>query len=323
VRVAHAPQRARITCAIALAGAVTLAGCGGSTASQPTVTRATAPMRPATPATSVAPHTPATTTPPSAGSTLPRPAHIVVVVLENRAYGQIIGNSAAPYLNRLAANGALLTRSFAIRHPSQPNYLALFSGSTHGLTSDSCPHSFAGANLAAQVRAAGGTFVGYSEALPRPGYSGCSAGDSAGEYARKHAPWTDFPALPARVNQPFTAFPSDYARLPTVSFVIPDLQHDMHDGTIAQGDRWMRTHLSAYATWSRTHNSLLVITWDEDDDTAVNRIPTIVVGARVRTGRYGEHVTHYRMLRTLEALERLPAIGAARQASTITDVWTR
>jgi acid phosphatase len=167
------------------------------------------------------------------------------------------------------------------------------------------------------LRAAGDTFTGYSESLPRPGYSGCSAGN----YARKHAPWTDFPALPAQLNQPFTAFPSDFTRLPTVAFVIPDLQHDMHNGSIAQGDRWLRTQLAGYARWARTHDSLLVITWDEDDDTATNRIPTIVVGAHVHAGRYGERVTHYRMLRTIEALERLPGIGLARKTSPITGIW--
>jgi acid phosphatase len=108
-----------------------------------------------------------------------------------------------------------------------------------------------------------------------------------------------------------------------VAFVIPDLRHDMHDGTIAQGDRWLRTRLGGYARWAGTDNSVLVITWDEDDNTPSNHVPTIVVGTHVRAGRYGERVTHYRMLRTLEALERLPAIGAARQATAITGIFAR
>ena len=73
------------------------------------------------------------------------PAHIVVVIDENHSYSEIIGSSDAPYINSLATEGALFTQSFAVAHPSQPNYLALFSGSTHGITNDSCPHTFADA----------------------------------------------------------------------------------------------------------------------------------------------------------------------------------
>jgi acid phosphatase len=306
-------------CAAAIVAAVVLAGCSNAPAHHSTASPTSVRSFASSGAPSVGPSGPSSAGGSSAGAALPRPAHVVVVVMENRAYGDIIGAPAAPYLNRLAAQGALFTDYVATRHPSQPNYLALFSGSTQGLTSDSCPHRFTGPNLAAQLRAAGDSFTGYSQSLPSVGYSGCSAG----AYARKHAPWTNFPALPAQVNQPFSAFPSDYSRLPTVAFVIPDLQHDMHDGTIAQGDRWLRERVSGYAQWARTHNALLVITWDEDDKSAHNRIPTIIVGAHVRPGRYGERVTHYRMLRTLEALERLPGIGKARATSPVTDIWTR
>jgi acid phosphatase len=248
---------------------------------------------------------------------LPRPRHVVVVVEENRAYRQVLGSSSAPYLNALARRGALLTRSFAITHPSEPNYLALFSGSTHGLTSDSCPHTFTGPNLAGQLRSAGRSFTGYAEGLPRAGYLGCSDAD----YARKHVPWTNFPALPADVSQPFTAFPHDYARLPSLAFVIPDLEHDMHNGSVAQGDRWLRQRLGGYVNWAGHHDSLLVVTWDEDDGTTRNQIPTILVGQQVRPGHYAEHTTHYRMLRTLEALERVPAIGAAARTRPLTGLW--
>lgn len=63
---------------------------------------------------------------------VPQPAHTVVVVMENHSYADIIGNPATPFINALARQGALFTRSFAITHPSEPNYLALFSGSTQG-----------------------------------------------------------------------------------------------------------------------------------------------------------------------------------------------
>jgi hypothetical protein len=241
-----------------------------------------------------------------------------VAVLENHAYDEVIGSLQAPFINTLAGSGALLTQSFAVTHPSQPNYLALFSGSTQGITDDSCPHTFATSNLARALLDAGNMFAGYSEGLPAPGFAGCSSG----AYARKHNPWVNFSNVPPSVNQPFSAFPADYASLPTVSFVIPDLDHDMHDGTVAQADTWLRQHLGGYADWARTHRGLLVITCDEDDSSQDNRIPTVIAGAFVKPGRYGEHVDHYRLLRTIEDIYGLDAIGASAATTPITSIWT-
>jgi hypothetical protein len=248
---------------------------------------------------------------------LPRFDHIVVVVVENHAYSEIMGQQSAPFLNSLAARGALLTQSYAVAHPSEPNYLALFSGSSQGLTDDSCPHRYTGPNLAAALLAAGLSFTGYSEDLPAAGFSGCSSGS----YARKHNPWVDFPALPAGLNQPLTAFPADPSRLPTVSFVIPNLDNDMHDGTVAQGDRWLAAHLGSYADWSTAHNSLLIVTADEDDYGHGNRIATILAGAHVRPGRYATRLDHYGLLRTLLASYQLAPFGAAARAGALTGIW--
>jgi acid phosphatase len=248
---------------------------------------------------------------------VPRPEHIVVVLEENHAYSQIIGSSDAPYINTLASEGALFTQSYAITHPSQPNYLALFSGSTQGLTSDSCPHVFSAANLGSELIASGKSFMGYSEGLPSAGSEVCDSG----KYARKHSPWTDFSNVPAKDNQPFRKFPSDFADLPTISWVIPDLEDDMHDGTIQQGDSWLQAHLQEYVTWAKKNNSLLIITWDEDDDTTANKIPTIFVGPMVKPGKYGVKITHYNVLRTLEAMYGLPYAGKSSAATTITGVW--
>ena len=138
---------------------------------------------------------------------VPRPDHVVVLVLENHSSSNILGNGSAPYINSLASSGASMTQSFALTHPSQPNYIALFSGSANGVTDDSCPHTFATDNLGAQLGAAGLDFVGYSEDLPAVGYTGCG---SQG-YARKHNPWVDFSNVPAASNQPLTSFPTDYS----------------------------------------------------------------------------------------------------------------
>lgn len=246
-------------------------------------------------------------------STPMRWQHVVVVVEENHGFGQIIGSHDAPYFNHLAQIGANFTAFYAETHPSQPNYIALFSGATRGITDDSCPHTLSSDNFAHQLLASGRSFTGYSEGLPKTGSQACTSGS----YARKHAPWVNFSDLPPSVNRPLTAMPQNFAKLPTVSFVMPDLDHDMHDGTVAQADSWLHTHLGAYARWAAAHRSLLVVTWDEDDDTARNRIPTIAVGAGVARGSSSQRVDHYSLLRTLEDAYGLSHLGHAAGATAI------
>jgi phosphatidylinositol-3-phosphatase len=248
---------------------------------------------------------------------LPRPDHVVIVVLENHAYGEVIQNSKAPYISSLATSGATLTQSFAVTHPSQPNYLALFSGSTQGLTSDSCPHTYSSANLGQELIAAGKTFIGYSESMPSDGYTGCTSG----RYARKHNPWVNFTNVPASANLRYTRFPTDFTRLPTVSFVIPNLCNDMHDCSVATGDTWVRSNLDGYVQWAKTHNSVLLLTFDEDDFSASNRIPTLFVGQPVQPGSYSTRVNHYSILRTLLDMYGLPCVGSACSATPLTTIW--
>ena len=258
--------------------------------------------------------------PGSAGSTATRtPDHVVVVMLENKQRASVIGSTKAPYLSSLAARGANMTQSYGVTHPSQPNYLALFSGSTQGATDDSCPQKPGRAdNLGAQLVAAGRSFTGYSESLPYPGYTGCKSG----KYQRKHNSWVNFASVPSAANQPFSAFPSDFARLPTVSFVSPNMCSDMHDCPVATGDAWLKTHLAAYAAWAMTHNSLLVVTFDENSGGTVNQIPTLVVGEAIRPGSYPEPMNHYTLLRTLEDLYGLPALGNAKRMTGLRSIWT-
>jgi len=256
-----------------------------------------------------------------AASSVPTPAHVVVVMEENHSYSDIIGNSGAPYFNSLASQGALMTGSYAVTHPSEPNYMALFSGSTWGLSADTCPANEGNqANLGSEILAAGKTFKGYSEGLPSTGSTTCTSG----KYARKHSPWINFSNVPTSDSLPFTSFPSssNYASLPTLSFVIPNLNDDMHDGTIAGADTWLKNNMSAYATWAKTHNSLLIVTWDEDDYTENNQVPTIIVGQSVKVGHYSEQVNHYNVLATLESMYGLSKVGASASASAITDIWS-
>ncbi|MGW4057921.1 alkaline phosphatase family protein [Amycolatopsis sp. NPDC004747] len=244
--------------------------------------------------------------------------HIVLVMFENKKYSSINGSSSAPYFNTLASQSAKFTSSFAITHPSQPNYVALFSGATQGVTDDTCPANLgAKANLGRQLIDAGKTFKGYSEAMPSDGYTGCSSGT----YRRKHNSWVDFSNVPAASNLRFSGFPSDFTQLPTVAFVTPDMCNDMHDCGIGTGDTWLKKNLDAYAQWAKTHNSLLITTFDEDSNTSVNQIFTTFTGANVKVGSYGETINHYTVLRTIEAAYGLPGIGNAASKSPILDVW--
>jgi phosphatidylinositol-3-phosphatase len=248
---------------------------------------------------------------------MPQLAHVVVALIENHAFDEVLGSASAPFLNGLASRGATFTQFYAITHPSEPNYLAVFSGSTQGLSSDACPARYDAANLASSLLEAGRTFTGYAEGLPQSGFTGCSSGD----YARKHCPWINLTSLPARVSQPMTAFPSDFASLPTVSFVIPNLQHDMHDGTVAQADSWLQQHLSGYVSWAHAHNSLLIVTADEDDGSTDNRIPAIMAGAHVKAGHYAQRYNLYSLLRLIEDMYRLPRIANSAAATPITGIW--
>ncbi len=264
---------------------------------------------------------------------LPVYDHVVIVMEENKDYDEVIGSSAAPYINGvLKAEGANLIQMYGEEHHSQGNYFWLFSGSDQNVGFyDQIPtQPITASNLGQQLIAAGRTFKGYSEGLPAIG----STVSTAGLYARKHVPWISFsnvpncPTVNCSSNLRFQDFPADYNDLPTVSFVIPDLDNDMHNGTppssVTAGDTWLKANLDGYYQWAKQNNSLLILTFDEDDQGPVgltnpgappqkqNRIVTILAGAHINPGDYGEGkgVTHVNLLRTLEAMYGLPKSGA-------------
>jgi hypothetical protein len=260
-----------------------------------------------------------------AATTLPRPDHVVIVIEENHSFSEIYKSASAPFINSLVPEGALFTQSFAVEHPSEPNYLDLFSGANQGVTDDSCPHSFSTANLGAQLIAASLTFAGYSEDLPSVGSTVCTSGS----YARKHNPWVNFNtspnAVPSTANKPFFGYwpttDAGFAALPTVSIVVPNLQNDMHDGSISVGDAWFWNNLGPYYQWAKTHNSLLILTFDEDDSSASNRIFTLFLGQVVSPGLYSTSINHFNVLRTIEDMYGLGHAGAAASATPITVGW--
>ena len=221
---------------------------------------------------------------------LPVYDHVVLVVEENKDYDQIIDNPKAPYINRtLREEGANFTQMFGEEHKSQGNYFWLFSGSNQNVGfKDVVPNEknhpnypFKTPNLGAALIAKGLSFKGYAEDLPAIGATVEFTKDADGEkvYARKHVPWISFANVPngdtvaTSSNLRFVDFPSGPAKfdtLPKVAIVVPNLENDMHNGkpkhSIPKGDAWLKKNLDAYYQWAKKHNSLLIVTWDENDD---------------------------------------------------------
>lgn len=254
---------------------------------------------------------------------LPRPDHVVVVIEERHSFSQIIGSPRAPFINALARRGALFTRSHHLDRQSLPNYLSLFSGSNQGYTRNACPSGpFETPNLGAALFDAGLSFAGYAEGLPGVGSTACRSGS----YVRRHNPWVSWQgspahAIPAEANRPFASFPDDFRRLPTLSFVVPDLDHDMHNGSIRSGDEWLQWGLGRYVDWAMANNSLLILTFDEGAPLRESRVVTLFVGPMVVPGLYDEPITPFHLLRTLEDLYNLPHAGQSATAAPILDIW--
>ncbi|MEI6508748.1 MAG: alkaline phosphatase family protein [Bacteroidota bacterium] len=264
--------------------------------------------------------------------TFPKPDRIVILIYENHSYNSIVGAAAASHINNLindTANTALFTQSFGIEHPSQPNYIDLFSGGNQGVTNDNVPTGtpYSTPNLARQLIDSGKTFATYSEDMPSVGYNGASSG----YYARKHNPvanWmgTGINQVPTTTNLPFTSFPtSNFFQLPTVSFVVPNLVNDMHNGTdptaIQNGDSWLLNYMNPFLTWAMNNNSLFILTFDEDDNSSSNKITTLFYGPMVKGGKYSNTINHYSILRLIEDIYNLPYAGAAAGAGVIDYCW--
>jgi phosphatidylinositol-3-phosphatase len=266
---------------------------------------------------------------PPAGSTLPVPPrkHVWLLVLENKDDGQIIGDPRAPYLNELIASGAVTEAHQGIAHPSQPNYLAMVSGSTYGVL-DNRVHDLDGPTLFDQLEAAGKTWRVAAENLPEGCFTGKEASggrDGPGTYARKHEPGINFRSIatdPARCAfiGDLTSFVPDAADF---QLIIPNLCHDMHDCSIEEGDAWLQTFVPTIVDSHAFSDGLLVITFDEsdggDDD---NDVATIVLGPGIKRGYVSDvpH-SHYSLLRTIETALGLPCLAASCDANTLGELF--
>jgi phosphatidylinositol-3-phosphatase len=197
---------------------------------------------------------------------LPNFKHVVVVVFENHEASSIAGSSDAPTFNALARRYARLTNYDAVAHPSLPNYLALVSGSTQGISSD-CTDCVVGArSLADTLEAVGKTWKTYAEDLPYPGFTG----GSDGRYAKKHDPFLYFRDVAdsrARRDRvvPFRQLGRDLTehRLPDFSLVIPNLCNDMHDCSVATGDAWLKAHVVPLLHSPELRGGVVFVIFDE------------------------------------------------------------
>ena len=242
--------------------------------------------------------------------------------MENKDYDT---SRTGPYLTSLIERGSSFSNSYAIMHPSQPNYIALWAGSTLGVSSNVCPPPGApydAENLGHACEAAGISWRAYSENLPSVGFDGCES--SKALYTRKHDPWTHFRNLNHQNERPFSDLAADIAAgtLPRLAFVIPNNCDNTHNSNCtAAGDPWLSKHVPAMLA-AVGPRGLVVITWDEDDRKTKNHILTVFVGPAVRSDYVASaHVTHYTVLRTLCEALGLQPFGAAQAETPITDVW--
>jgi len=267
---------------------------------------------------------------PAQAATVPAYDHVFVIVMENHAYGQIIGSSAAPYVNSLLPSNGLAANYFAVSHPSLPNYLALAGGSTYGITSDCTTCWISATNIADNLEARGSTWKAYMEAMPSP----CFIGDSY-PYAQKHNPFVYFNDIRTNTSRcrahdvPYSQLATDLASsatTPNYAFITPDMCHDTHDCTVATGDSWLRSQVPQILNSAafKTQRSLLALTWDEDDSSGSNRVATVFLGAGVGAGtRSGSAYNHYSLLRTIEAARGLATLTSNDAgASQMSDMFT-
>jgi phosphatidylinositol-3-phosphatase len=289
---------------LALVVVLVTVGCGGST-------MATVPAK----------------APPSVR--VPDFTHVVLVVFENHEASSIAGSTAAPTFNRLAHRYATLTDYYAVTHPSLPNYLALVSGSTQGITSDCTDCIVRARSLGDTLEAAGKTWKTYAEDLPYRGFTG----GSAGRYAKKHDPFLYFrDVVGSRARRdrvvPFPQLARDLARhrLPDFSLLIPNLCDDMHDCSVATGDAWLKAHVVPLLRSPELRGGVVFVVFDEgtSDTGGGGHVEALALGPTVRRGsEFAKATNHYGLLRTIEDAWGLPRLGLSRKGTPIGGIWKR
>ena len=261
------------------------------------------------------------------GSTLAvRPfSHVFLIVLENKSEPDIIGSPNAPYLNSLIEQYGLAGDYQGVAHPSQANYLAIFSGSTQEVFDDDV-HDISAPSIADQLEAVGRTWRVFAENLPaEPCFTGASAADGpegAGLYVRKHNPAVSFVSISGSTDrceniQPLSAFDPAAADF---QLIVPNMCHTMHDCPVADGDRWLRDFVPEVLGSSAWKNDgVLFITFDEGaEKSRQNEVPSLVIAPDVAPGlRSGIAHNHYSLLRTIQTGLGVPCLAESCNANTM------
>jgi hypothetical protein len=247
---------------------------------------------------------------------------VLVVIEENHTMTQM--RDQMPYLAGLADRYGYATRFRALAHPSEPNYLAVAGGSTFGVTNDHPPSENApkvgsAPSVFSEALSAGKSAATYAESMP----SACSLVDSY-PYAVRHNPWTYFGADRAAcrahdVDTSTFAGDAEHDRLPDVGFLIPNMVHDAHDGSLTAADAWLRTELSPVLT-SRDFRSgrlVVVVTADENDGSAGNTVLTAVLSPRLHHVVVDTPLSHYSLTRFIAQVGGVPPLGEGRTAANL------
>jgi phospholipase C len=264
------------------------------------------------PASSLAPPAPtvAPVSPPQATASAPVPpaTRVVVIVMENRSYDSVIG---LPYIKTLASTATVLTDYHASGHPSLPNYLALTSGSTWGISDDGY-HVLPAQDVGDQLTASGVPWRAYMEGM------GSDCKTNTGGYAVKHDPFAYYGGRCQSSVVPFSQFAPDLAGAapPRFMWITPDLCHDMHDCSSDVGDSWLRSTVPAVLASPAMSNGVLFITWDENDGGGSNQVLTLVLGAK-RPATPGVPYGHANLLATVEDLLSVPRLPATQSVAAI------
>lgn len=232
--------------------------------------------------------------------------------MENTSFSSVIGSPQAPYLNALARSCGLATNFFAEDHPSLPNYLAMTSGSTQGVSEDSGPtaRGLSAPSLFGQL---GSSWRVLAESMP----SSCRRSDS-GLYIAHHNPalyYTDSRATCAANDMPLASHPDLTARF---TFITPNNCNNMHSCAVNNGDRWLAEWVPRIARTRvyRKHRAVVFVTWDEGDES--QRIATLVISPSTRPGaRSGAFYNHYALLRTTEELLGQGLLGKTASAASM------
>ncbi|MGH3743325.1 MAG: alkaline phosphatase family protein, partial [Mycobacteriales bacterium] len=303
---------------VAVAVAVTAAGCGGATS-------APAPSSVTSGAVTAAPSSTASG---ASGPSGPGVSKVLVIVEENHGLSQV--EAGMPYLFGLARQYGYATDYVAVTHPSLPNYLAIAGGSTFGVSDDASPssHPLPGPSVFGQALAAGRTARLYAESMPSP----CDL-RASGRYAVKHAPWAYFTAERASCAAGMVpagtpargALAGDIAtgRLPNVGMLIPNLDHDAHDGTLAQSDSWLHGWLPALlAGPDFTAGRLaVVVTDDENDGAGGNRVLTVVLAPGLHHRVVTAALDHYSLTLFYDQVVGARPLRAAATATSLASAF--